>query len=42
MLAHEADVGVMAIEIEPSRQYPLYFVAVRQMATKGQSEKNGV
>jgi len=32
----EADVGDMAAEVEPSRQYS---VAVRQMTVEGQSDK---
>ena len=35
----EADVGVMAAEVEPSHQYPITFVAVQQMAAEGQSDK---
>src|SRR5258705_13829834 len=31
----EADVGGMAVEVEPCRQYPISFVAVRQMAAGG-------
>ena len=29
----------MAVEFEPSRQYPVNFVAVRQMTAEGQSDK---
>ena len=29
----------MAVEVEPSRQYPIGFVAVRRMAAEGQSDK---
>jgi hypothetical protein len=37
----EADVGDMAVEVEPSRQYSviLYFVAMRQVAAERQSNK---
>src|SRR5258705_6482325 len=35
----EADVGGMAVEVEPSLQYPISFVAVRQMAAGRQSDK---
>ena len=35
----EADVGGMAVEVEPSRQYSVKFVAVRQTTAEGQSDK---
>jgi len=35
----EADVGNVAVEVEPSRQYFLNFVAVQQMTAEGQSDK---
>jgi len=39
-MASEADVGDMAVEVEPSHQYSvLYFFAVWQMAAEGQSDK---
>ena len=34
----EADVGVMAVEVEPSHQYSIHFV-VWQMAAEGQSDR---
>ena len=35
----EADVGGMAIEVEPSHQYSIVFCCVQQMATEGQSNR---
>jgi hypothetical protein len=35
----EADAGGMAVEVEPSRQQVISFVAMRQIAAEGQSGK---
>ena len=35
----EVDVCGMPVEVEPSSQYPLHFVAVGQMAIEEQSDK---
>jgi len=35
----EADVGGMAVEVEPSTNIPFHFVAMWQMAAAGQSDK---
>ena len=35
----EVDVCGMPVEVEPSYQYPLHFVAVGQMAIEEQSDK---
>ena len=35
----ELDVGGVAVEVEPSHQYSLAAVAMRQMAAEGQSDK---
>ena len=36
----EADVGDRAVKVEPSHNnIPLHFIAVRQMAAEGQSDK---
>jgi len=35
----EANVGDMAVELEPSGQYSINFVAMQQMTAEGQSNK---
>jgi len=35
----EVDVGLIAVEVEPSHYIPLHVVAVQQMAAEGQSDK---
>ena len=38
-MTSEANVVDMTVEVEPSRQYSVNFVAVRQMTAEGQSDK---